>query len=680
MASSICWGIEVGAGAVKAIKLSIESGGGVEVLDYAIVPHKRVLSTPDLDQDDATRVALGTLVSQHDLSGAVIGVSVPGHSSFARFAKLPPVEKKKIPEIVKFEAVQQIPFPIEEVEWDYQTFASPDSPDVEVGIFAITRERIVQQLSMLRDVGITPDYVNLSPVAAYNALAYDLQFTEKTPGTVILDVGTTSTDLIVAEAGRVWVRTFPIGGHAFTEALVEQFKLSYIKAEKLKREAESSKHARHVFQAMRPVFMDLAQEIQRSLGYYASLHKDANLVRLIGLGSTFELPGLRRYLKQQLQMDVYRLDEFKRVNLAEDQKQAINKSALQMTTAYGMAVQGLGMDTIKANLMPSAIIRDSMWRKKKWWFGMAAALGVASGLAWQIRPMLDSSAVASEPQDPVVRRAMDALSKAQGNARDAGVVGSSQTDYSAANMVVLLEDREIYGQIVDDLGQMFVQADQLSQDKKPAFELVSFNTKYIGPDGDSAAAIESLLYGGRNGMAGEIPDDPFEGRRRIKIELVVKTTQPDPQQFLLSTMNQWLIENAQREGIPYEIFTDEQPWEMVSSEKIESEDDGTAVADPTRPNDRRNRGRRGEPGRGGGRMPDLGEVEEVGAGGNDGFSGPTRRGNKRSGRNNRSGGDIRKIAPLPDRPAAYEPGTTITTFKVTWNAILDLEVKEGEDQ
>ena len=68
--------------------------------------------------------------------------SVPGHMAFARFAKLPPVDPKELPKIVKFEAVQQIPFPIEEVEWDYQVFGQPDSPEVEVGIFAITKDKV----------------------------------------------------------------------------------------------------------------------------------------------------------------------------------------------------------------------------------------------------------------------------------------------------------------------------------------------------------------------------------------------------------------------------------------------------------------------------------------------------------------------------------------------------------
>ncbi|MGQ0629293.1 MAG: type IV pilus assembly protein PilM, partial [Phycisphaerales bacterium] len=302
MASNASWGIEVGSGAVKAVKLE-RSGDTLVCTDFAIIPHKRVLSTPDTDEKDAKRVALGTLVAQHDLDRAAVSISVPGHSTFARFAKLPPVEPKKIPDIVKFEAVQQIPFPIDEVEWDFQTFTAPDSPDVEVGIFAMLRQSVMEKLANWQDVGHTPDTLTLSPLAAYNALAYDQGFGPQTPGTVILDVGTTSTDLVVAEGGRVWIRTFPIGGHQFTEALVTAFNLSYSKAEKLKKEAESTQHTRHVLQAMRPVFGDLAQDVQRSIGYYQSLHREAKLTRLIGLGSTFQLPGLRKFLSQQLQVE-----------------------------------------------------------------------------------------------------------------------------------------------------------------------------------------------------------------------------------------------------------------------------------------------------------------------------------------------------------------------------------------
>ena len=100
------WGIEVGAGAVKAIKLE-RHGDSVQVVDFAFVEHKKVLTTPDLDQNEVVRLSLGQLISQKNFENQTLVMSIPGHSALARFAKLPPVEPKKIPDIVKFEAVQQ---------------------------------------------------------------------------------------------------------------------------------------------------------------------------------------------------------------------------------------------------------------------------------------------------------------------------------------------------------------------------------------------------------------------------------------------------------------------------------------------------------------------------------------------------------------------------------------------
>ena len=145
------WGIEIGDFAIKAIRLE-RSGDEVEVSDFAVIPHRKVLTTPDVDASDVLRLSLGQFVSQHSLEGEQIVMSVAGHSSFVRFAKLPPVEPKKIPDIVRFEAVQQIPFPIQEVEWDYHAFTNEDSPEIEVGLFAVTREKVKELLDLWEDL------------------------------------------------------------------------------------------------------------------------------------------------------------------------------------------------------------------------------------------------------------------------------------------------------------------------------------------------------------------------------------------------------------------------------------------------------------------------------------------------------------------------------------------------
>ncbi len=568
--SNVSWGIEVGSGAIKAIKLESD-GTGVRVVDFAIVPHAKVLSTPDLDQSDAIRVALGALMNQFDLSGATISVSVPGHAGFARFAKLPPVEPKKVPDIVKFEAVQQIPFPLEDVEWDFQTFVSPDSPDVEVGIFAITKDRIRERLDMLADVGIVPQIVTLGPVAAYNALAYDLSFTEETAGTILLDIGTTSTDLVIAESGRVWIRTFPIGGHQFTNALVEAFKVTYPKAEKVKRETDTSKAARQIMQSMKPVFQDLVQDVQRSVGYYQSLHREAKLTRLIGLGSTFHLPGLRKFLKQQLQIDVYRMEEFKRVSVEGDRAQIFNDNVMTLATAYGCALQGLGLNAINANLMPTTVLRKAMWKSKAKWFATAAGLAVVATGAMVIRPVLDSNAVASSPKPREIDDAISALARAKSEASAAGVAGAAGTDLTAANIVSLLEDRGVYPHLANDLGLMVRAADAKSSGTaRPSLRMISYKTDYLG-------VVDPALQpndGGRGrSRRGEEPDPIESGSGgpagpTIEIEIVFATPEPQVQQFYRATVGDWLDRNRDRADVPYIIvppeirevqFTDAKP-------------------------------------------------------------------------------------------------------------------------
>ena len=125
---------------------------------------------------------------------------------------------------------------------------------------------------------------------------------------MIIDLGAENTDLIIADGETIWLRSIPIGGNNFTETLVKSFKLNFAKAEDLKRNAATSKYARQIFQAMRPVFADLVAEIQRSIGFYASVHRDSRIKKIIALGGTFRLPGLQKYLQQNLQLDVERID------------------------------------------------------------------------------------------------------------------------------------------------------------------------------------------------------------------------------------------------------------------------------------------------------------------------------------------------------------------------------------
>ncbi|MEM0984233.1 MAG: type IV pilus assembly protein PilM [Planctomycetota bacterium] len=576
--SNVCWGVEIGAGAIKAVKLELD-GDQVVASDFAVIPHPKVLSTPEIDEADVLRVSMGKLVASKDLAGAPLAVSIPGHQSFARFAKLPPVDPKTVKNVVKYEAQQQVPYPLEDVEWDYQTFQNPDSPEVEVGIFAVARARIMERLQLLNDLGLTPEIVTLSPVAAYNAMAHDLEFTEDTPGTIILDIGTTASDLIIAEKGGVWVRTFQIGGHRFTEALVDQFKLSYSKAERLKKDAESSKHARHVFQAMRPIFTDLVHEVQQSIGFYQSVHEGAKLQRLVGVGSTLKLPGLRKYLKQQLQMDVYRLENFKKIRAAEEAVQEeFEEASINLLTATGLALQGLGQVPLRANVMPVSVLRESMWKRKRGFFGIAAGVAAATAAAAFVRPVLDQAEFSSSSVPPEVQRVVRTSNQLKNEATDAGVIGGEQTDLRGAQLLDLLNERDLYTKALADAtavinaGMASAEAEEVREGGK-VIQVRSIMPRFASPGGGGGGGGRRGGGGGGGGgfpgFGGPPQNQPQQpqtggeekvdvaGLRRVEIDLTFETDHPDPVAFATNAMVGWLKANQTRAGVAHTIVNAE---------------------------------------------------------------------------------------------------------------------------
>lgn len=390
------WGIDIGQCALKALKLT-GAEEEIRIEAFEIIEYPQVLTQlgPG-ERDQAVNTALEQFLARNDVAGMNVVISIPGQSGFTRFVKLPPVEEKQVPEIVRFEAEQQIPFNIDEVIWRWQSFRDPNSPDIEVGIFAMKRSDVWETLRRFEDAGVVVDVVQTAPLALYNFMKFDGQSADD-GATLLVDVGADKTDLVVADGPRIWTRTLQLGGNNFTEALVKAFKLTFSKAEKLKIAAGTSKYARQIYQAMRPVFAELAQEIQRSVGYYTSLHRESRFCRVIGLGNGFRLPGLQKYLEQNLGVPVARVDGYEKLSPSPTANApAFTENILSFAVAYGLALQGLGVTRIHTNLLPTKSARHRLWASKRPWFAAAAAMILVALTIWAWRAYADSNVLEAQ--------------------------------------------------------------------------------------------------------------------------------------------------------------------------------------------------------------------------------------------------------------------------------------------
>ena len=382
------WGIDIGQAALKALRVGYaEAADQVIAFSFDYIPYPKILSQPDADAEALVREALEQFLSRNDVKGDRVVISVPGQTGLARFVKLPPVEAKHIPEIVKYEARQQIPFPLEEVIWDFQRIGEASEVEgfaleTEVGLFAMKRDQVEKQLAPFLEAGVEVDVVQMAPLALFNYFSYEqIDDPNSEEGgdsggwfTVLLDVGTENSNLVITDGTAVWQRNVPLGGSHFTRALSKSMKLTFAKAEHLKCNATKAEDPKAVFQAMRPVFNDFLTEVQRSIGYFSSVHRNSRIAKIIGMGNGFRLPGLQKFIAQNLQLECQRLDKFR--VLAGDavlESPVFNENVPTFAVAYGLGVQGLGQSMLKTTLLPPEIEQARMIRRKKPWVLATAA-------------------------------------------------------------------------------------------------------------------------------------------------------------------------------------------------------------------------------------------------------------------------------------------------------------------
>ncbi|MEO1617189.1 MAG: type IV pilus assembly protein PilM [Planctomycetota bacterium] len=390
MASSTpVWGIEIGQSALKALRCSIV-GDEVVADAFDFVEYPKILSQPEAVAEELVADAINQLLERNDGLNDKICISVPGQSGLSKFFKPPPVEVKKIADLVRYEARQQIPFELSDVVWDYQMMPGSMVEDgyaleSEVGLFAMKREQANRQLRPFDDANLEVDVVQLAPIALYNMVAYDRMhdrletemFNADDPpaSSVVLSIGTDSSDLIITNGFRIWQRSMPIGGNHFTRQLTKDLKMTFAKAEHIKRNAREAVDPKLIFQTMRPIFNDLVTEVQRSIGFFRSIDRKAEISELLVTGNTVKMPGLAAYLSKNLGFEVHVIDRFNR--LAGEDVLGIptfRDNATTFAVCYGLCLQGLGLSQIHASLIPQEILTQRMIRAKKPW--TVAGLGI----------------------------------------------------------------------------------------------------------------------------------------------------------------------------------------------------------------------------------------------------------------------------------------------------------------
>src|SRR5262249_36019855 len=131
--------------------------GGLVLVDYRL---REMPLDPETEQHRDTRVSLhGTAVVLREMMREMqihhtpVNYAVSSQFVFARFMKLPALHAAKIEKVIAFEAQQNVPFPIDEVIWDYQLVGGGLDEQIEAVIVAIKRDLLDEINNAVEETG-----------------------------------------------------------------------------------------------------------------------------------------------------------------------------------------------------------------------------------------------------------------------------------------------------------------------------------------------------------------------------------------------------------------------------------------------------------------------------------------------------------------------------------------------
>ncbi|MEI6071754.1 MAG: pilus assembly protein PilM, partial [Verrucomicrobiae bacterium] len=253
-----------------------------------------------------------------------VNFSLPAQSVFSRFVKLPGTTPEDVSAIIAFEAQQNVPFPIDEVVWDYQIMGASRDGAWDVVLVAMKSDQLTEMAGSVAAGGFTPAIIDVAPMAVFNAFRYN--YPEATGCSLLIDIGARTTNLIFAESGRAFSRSIPVGGSTISAAVAKEFKQDITVAEQLKiqkgcvslggayAEPTDQTEAR-IAKVVRNTMTRLHSEIARSISFYRTSQGGSQPVRVLLCGGSVSLPYMVEFFSEKLQTPIEFFNPLKNVTV-----------------------------------------------------------------------------------------------------------------------------------------------------------------------------------------------------------------------------------------------------------------------------------------------------------------------------------------------------------------------------
>jgi type IV pilus assembly protein PilM len=339
-------GLDITTSSVKLIELG-GSEGQYRVESYAAeaTPQNSVNEKAVVDPTsvgDAVRRA----VKRSGARSRECAIAISGDAAITKIIQMPgSLAENELEGQVELQADQYIPFPMEEVSYDFEILGpSENDPDmVDVLLVATRTENVEQRQAAVEAAGLKARIVDVEAFALENAcrlLKHQMPNQGQGHNVAVVDFGASSTTFsVLRDLKVIYTRDFAFGGQQLTEEIMRTYGLSHEDAGRAKK--EGGLPSNYEPEVLDPFIDDMTQQVRRSLQFFlASGGGREQPDQILVCGGCANIPGVADVIGSRVGVPTEIGNPLGDMKLASRARSAgVMKDATALLTACGLALR-----------------------------------------------------------------------------------------------------------------------------------------------------------------------------------------------------------------------------------------------------------------------------------------------------------------------------------------------------
>ena len=338
-------GIDISSSAVKVLELS-KDGDNYRVERYAVEPlPQNAVVEHQITEVEQVAATVERAVRRSGTRLKHAAVAVPAANVITKIIKMPAdMTDQERQAQIEMEADHYIPYPLDEVNLDWQVLEpqEPNATEVEVIMAACRKEVVDDYVAVIQNHGLTPAIVDIETYAmehSYELIARHMPGGGLEKTVAILDVGATTTTINVMHNNRsVYNRHHSFGGRQLTEEIQRRYGLSYEEAGLAKKQGGLPDN--YQTDVLRPFMEAMCQEIMRALQFFYSSTPFNSVDQILLAGGCAQIPGIDELVAARIGVPALVANPFVSMSLSSRVKpQLLSNDAPSLMIACGLALR-----------------------------------------------------------------------------------------------------------------------------------------------------------------------------------------------------------------------------------------------------------------------------------------------------------------------------------------------------